>query len=171
MANAVLKKDFRDGDKLFSQQLNNNFGAIEAALNAMNKISWQDNTDENLIYFKGTTEELAARDIIEGQLLYDITLGTAYLDYNNNRIDIVSGSVLDVVVNSMAGNQTNKAPSVAAVKNLIVQILTGDESTKVPSVSAVNDGLDTKVDKTSITSGTTDPSGGADGDIYFKYSV
>ena len=171
MANVSLKTDFKDGDKLFAQQLNNNFSAIVAALAAMNKISWQDDTDESLMYFKGTTEEVAARDIIEGQLLYDYTLGLAYIDHNNTRVDIVSGSVLDVVVNSMDGTQTNKAPSVAAVKTLIVQTLTGDETTKVPSVSTVNDGLDTKVDKTTITSGTADPSGGSDGDIYFKYSA
>ena len=116
MANVNLKTDFKDGDKLFAQQLNNNFSAIVAALAAMNKIAWQDDTDESLIYFKGTTEEVAARNIIEGQLLYDLTLGVHYIDHNNTRTDVVSGSVLDVVVNSLEGEQTNKAPSVHAVK-------------------------------------------------------
>ena len=171
MANVSLKTDFKDGEKLFAQQLNNNFSAIVAALSAMNKIAWQDDTDESLMYFKGTTEEVAAREIIEGQILYDITLGLAYIDYNNTRIDIVSSSVLDVVVNSMSGNQTNKAPSVAAVKTIIANTLTGDETTKAPSVNAVNQGLGNKVDKASITSGTTDPSGGSNGDLYFKYSA
>ena len=171
MANVSLKTDFKDGDKLFAQQLNNNFSAIMAALEAMNKIAWQDDTTESLLYFKGTTEELEEREIIEGQLLYDYILGIHYLDHNDTRIDIVSGSVLDVVVNSMDGTQTNKAPSVAAVKTLIVNALTGDEITKAPSVAAVNGGLAAKLDKSTITSGTSNPSGGSDGDIYFKYSA
>ena len=149
MANVSLKTDFQDGEKLFAQQLNNNFSAIAAALSAMNKIAWQDDTTESLMYFKGTTEEITARDIIEGQLLYDYTLGVHYIDHNNTRVDIVSGSVLDVVVNSLEGSATNKAPS----------------------VNAVNGGLANKVDKSSITAGTSDPSGGSNGDIYFKYSA
>lgn len=149
MANVSLKTDFKDGEKLFAQQLNNNFSAIAAALSAMNKISWQDDTNESLMYFKGTTEEVAARDIIEGQLLYDYTLGVHYIDHNNTRLDVVSGSVLDVVVNSLEGNQTNKAPSVYVVKQA----------------------LGNKFDKSSITAGTSDPSGGSNGDIYFKYSA
>ena len=130
MANVSLKANFKDGDKLLAVQLNNNFLAIKAALEALNKISWQDDTSNSLMYFKGTTEEVASREIIEGQLLYDLTLGEAYIDHNNRRIDIVSGTVLDVVVNSLDGNQTTKAPSVAAVKNYVlakndVAILTG----------------------------------------------
>lgn len=148
MANVSLKTDFKDGDKLFAQQLNNNFSAIKAALEAMNRIAWQDDTSESLMYFKGTTEEVAARDITEGQLLYDTTLGVHYIDYNNTRIDVVSGSVLDVVVNSLAGNQTNKAPSVFVVK----------------------EALNNKLDASKISAGTTDPSGGSNGDIYFKYT-
>ena len=149
MANVSLKTDFKDGDKLFSQQLNNNFSAIKAALEAMNRIVWQDDTSESLMYFKGTTEEITARDIIEGQLLYDYVLGKGYIDHNNIRVEIVSGSVLDVVVNSLEGSATNKAPSVNAVKG----------------------GLATKLDASKISMGTLDPTGGSNGDIYFKYSA
>lgn len=160
MANVSLKTDFKDGDKLFSQQLNNNFSAIKAALEAMNRIVWQDDTSESLMYFKGTTEEVAARDIIEGQLLYDYVLGAGYIDHNNNRIDIVSGSVLDVVVNSLDGSSTNKAPSVNAVNNALGIINTN-----------INNLQTTKLDASKISRGTADPTEGSDGDIYFKYSA
>lgn len=163
MANVSLKTDFKDGDKLFAQQLNINFATIVAALEAMNKISWQDDTSESLIYFKGTTEEVAARDIIEGQLLYDYTLGVAYIDHNNTRVDVVSGSVLDVVVNSLVGEQTNKAPSVHAVNGALTTINT--------TIEGITTTLSGKLDASKISSGTADPSGGSDGDIYFKYSA
>lgn len=154
MANVSLKTDFKDGEKLFAQQLNNNFSAIKAALEAANKIAWQDDTSESLMYFKGDTSEVTARDIIEGQLLYDYVLGKAYIDHNNNRVDIVSGTILDVVVNTLSGGETNKAPSVAAVNG---------------AISTIDTSLANKYDKSSITYGTTAPSGGSNGDIYFKY--
>ena len=52
MANVSLKTDFQDGDKLFAQQLNNNFAAIVAALEAMNRIAIaQIDTTAGDIYF------------------------------------------------------------------------------------------------------------------------
>lgn len=155
MANVSLKTDFKDGDKLFAQQLNNNFSAIKAALEAMNKVAWQDNLDESVIYFKGTTEDVAAREIIDGQVLYDYELGTGYIDSGDDRIEIVSGSVLDVVVNSLAGDQTNKAPSVHAVNAKIGQLEN--------NITTLN---------SRIRYGTTDPASslGSNGDIYLKYN-
>ena len=63
MANVSLKTDFKDGEKLFGQQLNNNFVVIKAALEAMNKIVWQDDPDDSVSAFRGTTEEINQRDI------------------------------------------------------------------------------------------------------------
>ena len=143
MAGVSLKKDFRDGDKLYGQQLNNNFGAIEAALGAMNQIVWQDDVDESVTAFRGTTEEIEERDIIDGQLLYDTETGETYIDYNGERISTGSGNSIHIgsdtpendatqiwidptedanvigteVVNSLNGNETHKAPSVAAVND------------------------------------------------------
>lgn len=146
MAGVSLKKDFKDGDKLFGQQLNNNFGAIEAALNAMNKIVWQDDPDDMVVTFRGTTEEINSRDIIDGQLLYDTTTGETYIDYGSQRISTGSGNAIFIgdtepsnpstqlwinpdepmqvigseVVNSLEGDETNKAPSVDAIKKGII---------------------------------------------------
>lgn len=94
MAGVSLKKDFKDGDKLFGQQLNNNFGAIEAALNAMNKIVWQDDPDDTVVTFRGTTEEINSRAIIDGQLLYDTSTGETYIDYGSQRISTGSGNAI-----------------------------------------------------------------------------
>ena len=80
MANVKLKSDFKDGEVLFGEQLNNNFKAIEAALAALNKVSWQDNLDEELVVFKGTTSEIENRSIVSGQILYDIEKDIVYLD-------------------------------------------------------------------------------------------
>lgn len=139
MANVSLKKDFRDGDKLFAQQLNNNFGAIEAGMNSFNQVNWEDEATK-VAFFKGTTEEVEERPISNGQLLYNTSTGETALDDNGERIVTGSGNVVAVggeepenpatklwieedtfatlgteVVNSLEGNQTDKAPSVAAV--------------------------------------------------------
>lgn len=85
MANVSLKTDFKNGEKLYDEQLNNNFKAIVAALKGLNTISWAD-TPELLTIFRGTEEEVAARPIIDGQLLCDLTNGVMYADFNGKRI-------------------------------------------------------------------------------------
>lgn len=94
MANVSLKADFKDGDKLFAQQLNNNFNAIMAALSAMNRIVWQDDPDDTVVTFRGTTEEINSRAIIDGQLLYDTSTGETYIDYGSQRISTGSGNAI-----------------------------------------------------------------------------
>lgn len=153
MANVSLKTDFKDGEKLFGQQLNNNFSVIKAALEAMNKIVWQDDPDDSISAFRGTTEEINQRDIIDGQLLYDTTTGETYIDVGSQRISTGSGNAIHIgsdtptnpstqiwidpneplqligteVVNSMEDTESNKAPSVQAVKNYIDNIYSTDE--------------------------------------------
>lgn len=154
MANVSLKTDFKDGEKLFGQQLNNNFAVIKAALEAMNKIVWQDDPDDSVSAFRGTTEEINQRDIIDGQLLYDTTTGETYIDVGSQRISTGSGNAIHIgsdtpnnpstqiwidpneplqligteVVNSMEGTESNKAPSVQAVKNYIDNIYSTNDS-------------------------------------------
>ena len=94
MANVSLKTDFKDGEKLFGQQLNNNFAVIKAALEAMNRIVWQDDPDDTVVTFRGTTEEINSRDIIDGQLLYDTSTGETYIDYGSQRISTGSGNAI-----------------------------------------------------------------------------
>ena len=143
MANVNLKTDFKDGEKLFGQQLNNNFAVIKAALEAMNRIAWQDDPDDSVLAFRGTTEEINQRDIIDGQLLYDTSTGETYIDVGSQRISTGSGNAIHIgsntptnpatqlwvdpneplqligteVTNSMEGTESNKAPSVQAIKN------------------------------------------------------
>ena len=66
------------------------------------------------------------------------------------------------VVNSLEGNQTDKAPSVYVVKNAL--------NTINNDISTLDNTVNNKLDKSKITRGTSNPSGGSDGDIYFKYS-
>lgn len=149
MANVELKTDFKDGEKLYGPELNNNFKAIKAALEAMNKIVWQDDQEipDSITAFRGTTEELMNREIIDGQLLYDTNTGETYIDYEGRRISTGSGNAIHIgedeptnpstqlwiptdeftsvgteVVNSLEGNETAKAPSVDAVKKSLENI-------------------------------------------------
>ena len=150
MANVNLKTDFKDGEFLYADQLKNNFEAIQAALNAMNAIVWQDNADK-VVTFRGTTEELMNRPIIDGQILYDTTTGESYIDYLGKRISTGSGNAIHIgdteptnpstqiwiaknelasvgseVVNSLEGNEERMAPSVAAVNKKLQQDITVD---------------------------------------------
>ena len=94
MANISIKKDFADGEKLFAQQLNNNFDTIEKGVNAGNKIIWKDDNGAEIQSFRGTTAEVAERPIIDGQTLYNIETGETALDYGDKRISTGAGNVV-----------------------------------------------------------------------------
>ena len=101
MANVSLKTDFQNGDKLYDYELNNNFRAIKAALEAMNKITWQDNEEGvGVSAYKGNTEAIEARELIDGQLLYNTETGETYIDtYVDaalSRINTGSGNVVAI---------------------------------------------------------------------------
>lgn len=85
MANISIKKDFEDGQKLFAQQLNNNFETIEMGINSGNKIIWKDDNGAEFQTFRGTTEEIEKRPIIDGQTLYNIETGEMLLDTEYSR--------------------------------------------------------------------------------------
>lgn len=207
MANVSLKTDFKNGEKLYDEQLNNNFKAIVAALKGLNTISWAD-TPELLTIFRGTEEEVAARPIIDGQLLCDLTNGVMYADFNGKRIftggkpgpqgepgkDGEKGETGESGV--YLGNEEPMDP------NIKVWIIPDGEPTVESSNLVFNDGetLQEKYDNgdlkgapgeagatpvkgvdyftpedinslniPTITSGTSTPSGGSDGDIYIQY--
>lgn len=110
---------------------------------------WQDEGGVDVKFFKGDTEDIEDRAIIHGQLLYNTDSGETFLDYETNRINTGSGNVVAIsdmepanpatklwikpdeplnnigteVVNSISGNETNMAPSVAAVKGYVEDAL------------------------------------------------
>ena len=141
MARAILKKDFKDGDKLYGQQLNNNFGTIEAALDAMNKIVWQDDVDESMTAFRGTTEQIQSQPIIDGQLLYDISTGETYIDYNGERISTGSGNSIHIGADTPENDATqiwiDPTDTVTNIGTEVVNNLDGDETYMAPSVHAI----------------------------------
>lgn len=141
MARVILKKDFKDGDKLYGQQLNNNFGTIEAALDAMNKIVWQDDVDESMTAFRGTTEQIQSQPIIDGQLLYDISTGETYIDYNGERISTGSGNSIHIGADTPENDATqiwiDPTEPVTNIGTEVVNNLDGDETYMAPSVHAI----------------------------------
>ena len=141
MARAILKKDFKDGDKLYGQQLNNNFGTIEAALDAMNKIAWQDDPDESVTAFRGTTEQIQSQPIIDGQLLYDISTGETYMDYNGERVSTGSGNTIHIGADTPENEATqiwiDPTEPVTNIGTEVVNSLDGDETYMSPSVHAI----------------------------------
>ena len=144
MANVNLKTDFKNGETLFDYQLNNNFKAIEAALEAMNAIVWQDNADK-VVTFRGTTEELMNREIIDGQILYDTTTGESYIDYEGKRISTGSGNAIHIGDTEPTNASTQlwiNEDELAGVGSEVVNSLEGNEERMAPSVAAVNKALE-----------------------------
>lgn len=123
MANVELKKDFKDGQYLYGDDLNNNFKVIEAGINA-NEENLQDvinqaqdvlhdelvdiTTDRGwdweeekpigtrVSFFKGTTQQLEQYEARPGQLLYNVETGETYLEDYGERIVTGSGNTLVV---------------------------------------------------------------------------
>lgn len=174
MANVELKKDFKDGQYLYGDDLNNNFKVIEAGINAnednLQKVidqaqeelkneleeitgergwDWNDGSAERVTFYKGNTEQVNAKEVSNGQLLYDTTTGETALDTGGKRVMTGAGNILAVseeeptnpgtkvwinpekivkqpasnVVDSLEGNEADKSPSVRAVKEAIVEIV------------------------------------------------
>lgn len=123
MSNISLKKDFKNGEKLFDTQLNNNFKVIEAGVNA-NKTTlestieeadqrlqkeltditadrgWDWNGGDRVTFYKGKNSEINQKPIKNGQLLYNTETGETALDDSGKRIITGSGNVIEI------GNET-----------------------------------------------------------------
>ena len=155
MANVNLKTDFKDGEFLYADQLKNNFKAIQAALDTMNAIVWQDNADK-VVTFRGTTEELMNREIINGQILYDTNTGESYIDYLGRRISTGSGNAIHIGDTEPTNPSTQiwiKDDNLSAVGSEVVNSLEGNEERMAPSVDAVNKGLAAIIDSGSNENG------------------
>lgn len=178
MANVELKKNFKDGQYLYGDDLNNNFKVIEAGINAnednlqgvidqaqeelrneLEEITgergwdWNDGSAERVTFYKGNTEQVNAKEVSNGQLLYDTTTGETALDTGGKRVMTGAGNILAVseeeptnpgtkvwinpdkivkqpasnVVDSLEGNETDKSPSVKAVKEGIKEVYSTEE--------------------------------------------
>jgi len=143
MSKISIKTDFADGEKLFAQQLNNNFLVIQAGINAneenlqqvidqaiieldneLEEITanrgWDWNGGDRVTFFKGTTSQVNAQEIKNGQMLYNTETGETALDDNGNRIVTGSGNVVTV---------SNSAPTNPATKEWIKPIIINDAET------------------------------------------
>lgn len=121
MANIVLKTDFKDGQFLYGDDLNNNFRTIEAGVNAnednlqivieqaqkelrneLEEITgergwdWNDGSAERVTFYKGDTEQVNSKPISNGQLLYDVKTGETALDTDGKRVMTGAGNILAV---------------------------------------------------------------------------
>lgn len=131
MSQISIKTDFADGEKLFSQQLNNNFLVIQAGINAneenlqqvidqaiieldneLEEITadrgWDWNGGDRVTFFKGTTSQVNAQEIKNGQMLYNTETGETALDDNGNRIVTGSGNVVTVSENAPTNPATKE---------------------------------------------------------------
>ena len=106
MARISIKKNFVDGDKLFAQQLNNNFETIEKAVNDGNKIVWQDGTE--VTFKRYVTSDIDSLPISDGAIIYDTEKGRHYIDYQGKRIQVGSAGKEVVIQEEQPTEEDNK---------------------------------------------------------------
>lgn len=140
MANIVIKKNFVDGDKLFAQQLNNNFETIEKGINDGNKIVWQDGTE---VKFKRyVTDDIDSLPILDGSIIYDTEKGRHYIDYKGQRVQVGSAGKEVLVQKEQPTEEDNKIWIESDIVNTmgteVVNSLEGNETNMAPSVNLIN---------------------------------
>lgn len=143
MANINIKTNFVDGEKLFAQQLNNNFKTIQEGMNADNKIIWQDG--EEVLFKRYVTNDIESLPILDGSIIYDVEKGRHYIDYNGARIQVGSAGKEVLVQDNEPTEEDNKiwidTDFVNTMGTEVVDSLDGDETNMAPSVRAVKKGL------------------------------
>lgn len=176
MANVELKKDFKDGQFLYGDDLNNNFKVIEAGINANEKNlqnvidqaqedlrneleeitgergwDWNDNSGERVTFYKGDTNQVNEKPISNGQLLYDITTGETALDTGGKRVTTGAGNVLAVSEEEPTNPGTKvwiKPNELQKVDSTeVIDSLKGNETNLAPSVRAVKNAIKEVDDK------------------------
>ena len=169
MSNISIKKDFQDGDKLYSVNLNNNFRVIEVAINAndeqlqdiiddaisrldnelqdiLDEHIWIWNSGESVTFYKGTTSQIENIPVHNGQIIYNTETGETALDTDNQRITTGSGNVVAIT----STEPTNPATKlwidpngvVSTLGTEVINNMTGNETNLAPSVSAVKAYID-----------------------------
>ena len=144
----VIEAGINANDEQLEQVIENAILRLDAELIAITADrGWDWNGGERVTFFKGTTNQVNSQAIKNGQLLYNVDTGETAVDSGNERINTGSGNVVAItteepenpatklwidptvclqnvgteVVNSMTGNQTTMAPSVASIKSFIVE--------------------------------------------------
>lgn len=170
MANVELKKDFKDGQFLYGDDLNNNFKVIEAGINAnedelSNYIfaaseelktdlieitshrgwDWENSNGERVTFYKGNTDQINNHIGPTGQLLYNTETGETYLSSNVGRILTGSGNILKVSEEEPTNPGTKvwiKPNELQKVDSTeVIDSLEGNETNLAPSVRAVKNAL------------------------------
>lgn len=147
MANINIKTNFVDGEKLFAQQLNNNFKTIQEGMNADNKIIWQDG--EEVLFKRYVTNDIESLPILDGSIIYDVEKGRHYIDYNGNRIQVGSAGKEVLVQDNEPIEEDNKiwidTDFVNTMGTEVVDSLDGDETNMAPSVRVVKERINTAI--------------------------
>lgn len=179
MSKISIKKDFKNGEKLYDTQLNNNFKVIEAGVNA-NESSleetiekaetrlqkeltditadrgWDWNGGDRVTFFKGNDEQVTSQPIKNGQLLYNTNTGETALDDAGKRVVTGSGNVVEINNGSTPSNPATKLwiDRNKIVKTKASQVTTsmdGDDLNMAPAVKTVKDYVKKYVDSKHIT--------------------
>lgn len=172
MSKISIKTDFADGEKLFAQELNNNFLVIQAGINAneenlqevidqaiieldkqLEEITadrgWDWNGGDRVTFYKGNAQAIEDREIINGQLLYNTETGETALDDAGKRVVTGSGNVVEINNGSTPSNPATKLwidrnKIVKTRASQVTNSMDGNETDIAPSVNAVKNYVNSK---------------------------
>ena len=167
MSKISIKTDFNDGEKLFAQDLNNNFLVIQSGINSneenlqevidqaiieldkqLEEITadrgWDWNGGDRVTFFKGNDEQVTSQPIKNGQLLYNTNTGETAVDDAGKRVVTGSGNVVEINNGSTPSNPATKLwiDRNKIVKTRASQVTTsmdGDDLNMAPAVKTVKD--------------------------------
>ena len=187
MSKISIKTDFKNGEKLFDTDLNNNFKVIQAGVNANEENlqevideaivrldaeleaitadrGWDWNGGDRVTFYKGNTSAINNREIVNGQMLYNTDTGETALDDNGERIITGSGNVVSVGETQPTNPATklwiDPRKMVKYGASYVIDSMEGTDKDKSPSVNAVKE----------YVIGTVIESGSNENGSYIKYA-
>jgi hypothetical protein len=125
----------------------------------------------NVIFTRGNTATINATAITDGQILYNTTAGTQYLDNGTTRIQVGQNITVDTTLNSLSNNPIANRGVAGVMMSSLSEISTVTQAGSLPDALAVKE-LNSNIGSLSFAQGTDGKWGykvaGADPVIPFK---
>lgn len=152
----------------------NGYGQVKVCINTTNPSTTLLNQQAyvNTVYSSSQTFPALTQDDINGTgTLYEVEL--AILTYSSGSISASTQKLGGVFgASKLIASDANGRLSVSNVNQSYINTLTSNAQTQINTINSNINSLTTTVNgkQKAITYGTTDPTGGSNGDIYIKYS-
>ena len=93
----------------------------------------------NIIFTRGNTATINATAITDGQILYNTTAGTQYLDNGTTRLQIGQNITVDATLNSSSNNPIANSGVAGVMHTSLSEISTITQAGNIPDALAVKE--------------------------------